>query len=77
LQPEILGMAKADVLAIAGILLWLLFTAWYVTSWRPAAPSGVWARGRDSLAAPVRVSRRAAIHALLLGQPSLLRVCRQ
>jgi hypothetical protein len=77
MKPEILGMPKADVLAMAGILVWLLFAAWYVTAWRPAAPSSVWARGRDSVAAPVGVSRQAAIHTLLLGQPSLLRICRQ
>jgi hypothetical protein len=77
MQPEILGVPKADVLAIAGILLWLLFAAWYVTAWRPIAPSSMWARGRDSVAAPIGESRQAAIHTLLLGQPSLLRVCRQ
>jgi hypothetical protein len=77
MKPETLGMPKADVLAITGILVWLLFAAWFVSAWRPAIPSSVWARGRDSVAASVRVSRQAAIHALLLGQPSLLRVCGQ
>jgi hypothetical protein len=78
MKPEILGMPKADVLAIAGLLAWLLFAAWYVSAWRPVASSSVWARSRDSTAAvPVGVSRQAALHTLLLGQASLLRVCRQ
>jgi hypothetical protein len=77
MKPEILGMPKADVLALAGLLAWLLFAAWYISAWRPAAPSSVWNRGRDSVIASVQVSRQTAIHTLLLGQPSLLRVCRQ
>jgi hypothetical protein len=77
MKPEILGMPKADVLALAGILAWLLFAAWYVSAWRPVAPGSVWSRGRGIAAAPVQVSRQTAIQAFLLGQPSLLRVCRQ
>jgi hypothetical protein len=77
MKPEILGMPKADALALAGILAWLLFTAWYVSAWRPVAPGAVWSRGRDSAAARVQVSRQTALEAFLLGQPSLLRVCRQ
>jgi hypothetical protein len=86
-QPEILGMPTADVLALAGSLAWLLFTGWYVSAWRPAAPRAVAGNplasgpavraGRKSAAASVAVSRQAAIQAFLLGQPSLLRVCRQ
>jgi hypothetical protein len=77
MQPEIFGLPKADVLALAGILAWFLFAAWFVSAWRPVTLSSVWARGRDSVIAPVQVSRQTAIHAFLLGQPSLLRVCRQ
>ena len=77
MRPEILGVPKADVLALAGILLWLLFAAWYVSAWRPAAPLSAWSRGRDSAAVPVQVSRQTAIRVFLLGQPSLSRVCRQ
>jgi hypothetical protein len=77
LKPEILGMAKADVLTLAGILSWFLFALWYVSAWRPAAPSSIWSRGRDSVAASIRVSRLTALQTILLGQPSLLRVCRQ
>jgi hypothetical protein len=77
MKPEILGMPKADVLALAGILAWLLFAAWYVSVWRPATPFSAWSRGRDSAAVPVHGSRQKAIQVFLLGQPSLLRVCRQ
>jgi hypothetical protein len=77
IKPEILGMPKADVLALAGIILWFLFTAWYVTAWRSASPYAAWSRHRDRAAGPVRVSRDAAIESFLVGQPSLKRVCRQ
>jgi hypothetical protein len=77
MKPEILGMPKADVLALAGILAWALFAAWYVSTWRPQAPLSVWSRGRNSASAPLQVSRQKAIQVFLLGQPSLLRVCRQ
>jgi hypothetical protein len=77
MKPEILGMPKAHVLALAGILLWLLFAVWYVRAWRPAAPFSVWKRGRDSAAPLYKVSRQTAIQSFLLGQPSLLRVCLQ
>jgi hypothetical protein len=77
MKPEILGMPKADVLALAGILAWMLFTGWYVSAWRPTAPSSIWRRGGDSVGASGPVSRPTAIDAILLGQPSLVRVCRQ
>jgi hypothetical protein len=77
MKPEILGMPKADVLALAGILAWLLFAAWYISVWRPATPLSAWSRGRDSAAVPVQGSRQKALQVFLLGQPSLLRVCRQ
>jgi hypothetical protein len=77
MKPEILGAPKAHVLALAGILAWLLFTAWYVRAWRPRAPFLTWSRGRASADGPIEVSRQKAIRAFLLGQPSLLRVCRQ
>jgi hypothetical protein len=77
MKPQILGLPKADVLAFAGILAWFLFAAWYITAWRPSAPSSIGTRGRDSAAASVRVSRQTALRVFLLGQPSLLRVCRQ
>jgi hypothetical protein len=77
MKPEILGMPKANVLALAGIFAWVLFAAWYVSAWRPAAPLSAWRRGRDSAAVPLQVSRQRAIQVFLLGQPSLWRVCRQ
>jgi hypothetical protein len=77
MKPEILGVPKADVLALTGILAWLLFTAWYVSAWRPAAPLSAWTRVRNSTAASLQVSRQKALQVFLLGQPSLLRVCRQ
>jgi hypothetical protein len=70
-------MPKADVLALAGTFAWLLFAAWYVSAWRPVAPGSVWRRGGDFAAGPVQVSRQTALQTFLLGQPSLLRVCRQ
>jgi hypothetical protein len=77
MRPDLIGLPKAHVLASAGILVWLLFAAWYVSAWRPAVPLSVWSRGGPSAAARVPVSRQTAIEAFLLGQPSLLRVCRQ
>jgi hypothetical protein len=77
MKPELIGLPKAHVLASAGILVWLLFAVWYVSAWRPAVPLSVWSRGGPSAAARVPVSRHTAIEAFLLGQPSLLRVCRQ
>jgi len=85
IQPQILGMPKADVLALAGTLAWLLFAAWYVLAWRPSAPGAVWRRGGRPAAARVQgwvqaqvpASRNLAIQVSLLGQPSVLRVCRQ
>jgi len=77
MRPEIFGIPKADVLALAGILAWLLFAAWYVIAWRPTAPLSAWSRGRESAAAPLQVSRQSAIRVYLLGQTSLLRVSRQ
>jgi len=77
MKPEILGIPKAHLLVLAGILAWLLFAVWYFRSWRPAAAFSVWRRSADSAAAPLQASRQTAIEALLLGQPSLLRVCRQ
>ena len=77
MKPEILGVPKAHVLALAGIVAWFLFTAWYVGAWRPAAPLSAWSRGKDPTPAPLQVSRQKAFQVFLLGQPSLLRVCRQ
>jgi hypothetical protein len=77
MQPEIFGMPKAHVLMLAGILAWLVFAAWYVNTWHPAAPFSVWKRSSLSAAAPVRASRQVAIRAFLLGQPSLWRASRQ
>jgi hypothetical protein len=77
MKPDILGMPKAHVLALAGILAWLVFAAWYLNTWHPAAPFSVWKPGSHSAAAPVHVSRQAAIRAFLLGQPTLLRASRQ
>jgi hypothetical protein len=77
MQPEIFGLPKAHVLALAGMLVWVPFAAWYVIAWGPAAaPFAVWKRGADSAAAAVQVSRPSAIRTLLLGRPSLLRACR-
>jgi hypothetical protein len=75
MKPEILGAPQADVLALAGILAWLLFAVWYVSAWRPAAPLSAWSR--NSAAVPLQASRQKALQVFLLGQPSLLRVCRQ
>jgi hypothetical protein len=77
MKPEIFGVPKADVLALAGMLAWLLFTFWYVSAWRPAAPLSAWSGARNSAAVPLQVSRQNALQVFLLGQPSLLRVCRQ
>jgi hypothetical protein len=77
MKPEILGMPKAHVLALAGIFAWCSFTVWYVNAWRPAAPLSIWNRGRSSAAAALPMSRQRAIHVLLLGQPSLESTCRQ
>jgi len=77
MKPEILGMPKAHVLALAGIILWVTFTAWYVRAWRLAGPYAAWSRARERVAGQIRVSREAAIESFLVGQPSLRRVCRQ
>jgi len=80
-QPRIFGLPKADVVALAGTLAWLLFAVWYVLAWRPAAPGAGWRRSGIRAAARVQAqvpaSRNSAIQVSLLGQPSLLRVCRQ
>jgi hypothetical protein len=77
MKSEIFGLPKADVLALAGMLVWIPFAAWYVIAWSPAPPYSAWIRATHSAAAAVQASRSAAIRAFLLGQPSLLRACRQ
>lgn len=77
MQPEIFGIPKAHVFMFAGILAWLVFAAWYVNTWHPAAPFSVWKRSSRSAPAPVQVSRQVAIRAFLLGQPSLWHASRQ
>jgi hypothetical protein len=41
MQPDLIGLPKAHVLASAGILVWLVFAAWFVGAWRPAVPLSV------------------------------------
>jgi len=72
MKSEILGVSKADLLALAGLLAWLLFTAWYIRAWRPAARFA----GSSRPIIPIEVSRQAAIDTFLFGEPSLAHACR-
>jgi hypothetical protein len=71
-EPVILGLPAADFLALAGLLAWLLFATWYIRAWRSVATPA----GSIDPIYPIKVSRQAAIDALLLGEPSLTRACR-
>lgn len=71
-EADVLGLARADFLAIAGLLAWLLFATWYSRAWRSKAR----AAGAGGPIVPIEVSRQAAIQVFLLGQPSLASACR-
>lgn len=77
---SLLGLPKADVIALSGGLLWLAYSLWFVSDWRPALPLAAWTRRSPRETTPpdpaAPLSRSVAIATCLLGSESLLRACR-